>query len=90
MECEHGAVRLVGGANFSIGRLEFCAHGLWGRVCNSPEHWGPDNARVVCHQLGCSGEYEILQYREFSFITSKKIVCQECFEYAELMKFIVD
>ena len=70
VECEHGAVRLVGGANFSIGRLEFCAHGLWGRVCNSPEHWGPDNAKVVCHQLGCFGECEIIQYRQFSYINS--------------------
>ena len=29
-----------------------CANGLWGRVCNRLQYWGPDNARVVCRQLG--------------------------------------
>ena len=51
-ECETGAVRVVGGATLSTGRLEVCANGLWGRVCNRLQYWGPDNARVVCRQLG--------------------------------------
>ena len=34
--------------------LEFCAHGVWGRVCNKLDYWGPNNARVVCRQLGFS------------------------------------
>ena len=58
-ECEHGEVRLVGGVANSTGRLEFCAHGMWGRVCNALQYWGPDNARVVCQQLGFSEEGEI-------------------------------
>ena len=53
-ECEHGAVRLVGGVTDSTGRLEFCARGMWGRVCNYHDYWGPDNTRVVCRQLGFS------------------------------------
>ena len=52
--CEHGVVRLVGGVTNSTGRLEFCAHGVWGRVCNTLEYWGTHNARVVCRQLGFS------------------------------------
>ena len=57
-ECKHGAVRLVGGLTNSTGRLEFCAHGMWGRVCNALKYWGSDNARVVCRQLGFSEEGE--------------------------------
>ena len=53
-ECEHGEVRLVGGVTNSTGRLEFCARGVWGRVCNYHDYWGPDNTRVVCRQLGFS------------------------------------
>ena len=50
--CKHGSIRLVGGLTNSTGRLEFCAHGIWGRVCNSLNFWGSDNAKVVCRQLG--------------------------------------
>ena len=59
-ECEHGAVRLVGGLTDSTGRLEFCALGVWGKVCNAFGYWGPDNARVVCRQLGFSKDGELL------------------------------
>ena len=41
----------MGGVTNSSGRLEVCANGKWGRVCNAFRYWGPDNARVVCHQL---------------------------------------
>ena len=35
-ECaKEGEVRLVGGVTNSSGRLEFCANGVWGRVCNA-------------------------------------------------------
>ena len=51
MGCEEGEVRLVGGVTNSSGRLEVCANGVWGRVCNALRYWGPDNARVVCRQL---------------------------------------
>ncbi|CAI8033836.1 Hepatocyte growth factor receptor, partial [Geodia barretti] len=64
-ECKHGEVRLVGGVTNSTGRLEFCANGVWGRICNKLEYWGPENARVVCRQLGFSekGAY-ILDYED--------------------------
>ena len=48
------------GVTNSTGRLEFCANGVWGRVCNELEYWGPDNARVVCRQLGFSEKGKIL------------------------------
>ena len=50
-ECTEGEIRLAGGVTNSIGRLEVCANGAWGRVCNTLQYWGPDNARVVCRQL---------------------------------------
>ena len=54
-ECNKtGEIRLVGWATNSTGRLELCANGMWGRVCNVLGYWGPDNARVVCRQLGFS------------------------------------
>ena len=52
VECEEGEIRLVGGVTNSSGRLEVCANGMWGRVCNALQYWGPANARVVCRQLG--------------------------------------
>ena len=58
--CEPGNVRLVGGVANSTGRLEFCAHGVWGRVCNALGYWGPNNSRVVCHQLGFSEEGKVI------------------------------
>ena len=54
--CTHGAVRLVDGLLNYTGKLQFCAHGRWGEVCNNHEFWGPDNTKVVCHQLGFPGE----------------------------------
>ena len=50
--CEHGAVHLVCGLFNYTGKLEFCAHGRWGEVCNIPQLWSPDNTKVVCRQLG--------------------------------------
>ena len=53
-ECDTGEIRLVGGVTNSTGRLELCVNGIWGRVCNRFDYWGPDNAKVVCRQLGFS------------------------------------
>ena len=55
-ECEHGQVRLVGGITDSTGILEFCAHGVWGRVCDDQGNWSPNNSLVVCSQLGFSNK----------------------------------
>ena len=46
----------MGGVTNSTGILEFCAHGVWGIVCDSHNNWGPGNAQVVCKQLGFSTE----------------------------------
>ena len=58
-ECESGEVRLVGGVTDTVGRLEVCGNGVWGRVCNRFEYRGPNNARVVCRQLGFSHKGKI-------------------------------
>ena len=65
MGCEEGEVRLVGGVTNSSGRLEVCANGVWGRVCNYLRYWGPDNARVVCRQLRFSRQGILQHYVHF-------------------------
>jgi deleted-in-malignant-brain-tumors protein 1 len=50
--CDDGAVRLAGGQNALEGRVEFCANGVWGTVCD--DFWGVEDAGVVCRDLGYS------------------------------------
>eukprot|EP00198_Chlamydomonas_reinhardtii_P000873 XP_001690208.1 speract/scavenger receptor, transmembrane glycoprotein [Chlamydomonas reinhardtii] len=45
-----GAVRLQDGADDASGRVEICARGQWGSVCQ--DGWDDLDARVVCRQLG--------------------------------------
>jgi len=47
--CTDGEVRLVGGNNRSLGRVEVCINNAWGTVCNA--RFGTNEARVICRQL---------------------------------------
>ena len=59
-ECETGEIRLVGGEFNSTGRLEVCVNNIWGNVCDGYRYWGPENARVVCRQLGFSEDGKMI------------------------------
>ena len=50
--CTDGSVRLVGGANDTLGLVEVCINNGWGGVCSS--RFGTNDAEVVCNQLGFS------------------------------------
>ena len=52
----NGAVRLVGGAKSTEGRLEILIDGVWGTVCN--DEFDTFAAMVVCKQLGTKGSGE--------------------------------
>ena len=50
--CTDGSVRLVSGANDTLGLVEVCINNGWGGVCSN--QFGTNDAEVVCHQLGFS------------------------------------
>ena len=43
-------MRLAGGPSNDEGRVEYCAGGRWGAVCN--DMWDLQDVIVVCEQLG--------------------------------------
>ena len=49
-ECSSGDLRLFGGERESEGRVEICAEGFWGTVCDN--EFGREVAVVVCRQIG--------------------------------------
>ena len=51
-DCIDGSLRLVGGANDTLGLVEVCINNGWGGVC--VDHFGTNDAEVVCSQLGFS------------------------------------
>ncbi len=48
--CDYGEIRLVGGYQETVGRVEICVGGEWGTVCD--DGWSSNDAKVVCRQLG--------------------------------------
>ena len=53
IDCEEGDVRLTGGDHHFQGFVEICLDKIWGLVSQSG--WNDNDAKVVCIQLGYSG-----------------------------------
>ena len=57
--CTTGQLRLANGDTPLEGRVEVCIGGLWGTIVD--DGWGPNDAKVVCRQLGyldiCKSRY---------------------------------
>ncbi|XP_064397348.1 deleted in malignant brain tumors 1 protein-like isoform X2 [Halichondria panicea] len=63
VDCNDGAMRLVGGSTVSEGRLEICHNGQWGTICN--QGWTHRRAAQVCSRLGLPTYYATLhQFNE--------------------------
>ena len=52
VDCTDGDIRLVNGSTALQGRVEVCAGGNWGTVCDA--QWETEEAMVACRQLGFS------------------------------------
>lgn len=52
--CIDGDVRLVGGVNITLGRVEVCLNSAWGTVCQN--RFGARDAKVICRQMNLPTE----------------------------------
>ena len=51
--CENGDIQLIGGEIPTEGTIQICLNQQWGTVCD--DFWQPQDANVVCRQLGFIG-----------------------------------
>ena len=62
-EAAEGDVRLVNGSGPHEGRVEIFHNERWGTVCD--DYWTPEDAAVVCRQLGYDGPAQALRRAKF-------------------------
>ena len=64
--CNHGDVRLVGGASQLNGRVEVCFNNQWGSVCSA--WWTQNDANVACGQAG-QASAGLKSFTRFAFLS---------------------
>uniref|UniRef100_A0A1X7TQF9 SRCR domain-containing protein n=2 Tax=Amphimedon queenslandica TaxID=400682 RepID=A0A1X7TQF9_AMPQE len=62
--CKNGDIRLVGGSDPLVGRVELCVNKTWGTVCD--DYWDDNDASVVCRQVGFSGQGAVARYSSYT------------------------
>ena len=72
--CSDGEVRLEGGNNSSLGRVEVCVNNVWGSVCNS--RFGRSEAIVICRQLGFNDTGKITEVLLNVYLTLPFSICR--------------
>ena len=70
--CNEGDVRLIGGSNESVGRVEVCVDDMWGTVCSNS--WDSTDGGVICSQLGYS-RYSGSTYFTDTALVDNYMVC---------------
>ena len=77
--CVENAIRLVGGANYTEGRVEICLSNEWGTVCNRA--WTETNAAVVCRQLHLDSTGNLLE-KSFSKLFNAAFVISQVHKFS--------
>uniref|UniRef100_A0A1X7TYN8 SRCR domain-containing protein n=1 Tax=Amphimedon queenslandica TaxID=400682 RepID=A0A1X7TYN8_AMPQE len=62
--CKNGDIRLVGGSDPLVERVELCVNKTWGTICD--DYWDDNDASVVCRQVGFSGQGAKARYSSFT------------------------
>ena len=68
-DCSDGDIRLIGGESYLEGRVEICQSNMYSTICD--DFWDESEARVVCRQLGYTGDSEFIHTSMTQYVCNK-------------------